>query len=184
MSSNSDIPRRSEEEPLDGDHFTVTIARDGTTNYEFRDHATVERFFGARVVTTPSALREIVREISASAKSRKRWATADSSERSNGEAPPAVASHTQAGGPIHDDTIVDQRSGLVPKDLYLRLARQSAFPSRKIGKRIVARWGDVRAAFTRGPSVRQARPSSTPPEPKHDRLDGLRQQLGLAPKGK
>jgi len=50
-------------------------------------------------------------------------------------------------GPVPDDRFIDQRDGLVPKPLYLRLAREGAFPCSKIGKRVVARWGDVRAAI-------------------------------------
>ncbi len=56
---------------------------------------------------------------------------------------------------LSDDSIVDQRSVPAPRDLYLRLARTAAFPSRKLGKRILARWGDVRAAFLCGPGLQK-----------------------------
>lgn len=58
--------------------------------------------------------------------------------------PPAPAAPV---GPVLDDRFIDQRDGLVPRALYLRLAREAAFPSSKIGKRVVARWGDVRTAI-------------------------------------
>src|SRR5688500_17453121 len=50
--------------------------------------------------------------------------------------------------PACDDAYIDQRSGLVPLDVYLRLHREGAFSAKRVGKRIVARWGDVRAALT------------------------------------
>lgn len=84
---------------------------------------------------------------------------------------------------LSDDAIVDQRSASVPPGLYLRLARAGAFPSKKIGKRICARWGDVRAAFLNRPGVRR---TANGPEDKPIRTDGLdrlRSQLGLAEKG-
>jgi hypothetical protein len=97
--------------------------------------------------------------------------------------PPQV---TPTSVPVSEDAVIDQRSGLFPKDLYLRLARGGEFPSRKIGKRIVARLGDVRAAF----AGRSGPPEPTPPlaaskePPQDDGLDHLRAQVGLARKGK
>jgi hypothetical protein len=85
---------------------------------------------------------------------------------------------------LTDDTIVDQRTGLVPKDVYLRLARAGAFPSRKHGKRVLARWGDVHAAVLGGPGIAKAVRSASEEEPRQDDLDDLRRQLGLAAKGK
>lgn len=84
---------------------------------------------------------------------------------------------------LSDDSIIDQRTVSAPPELYLRLARAGAFPSNKIGKRICARWGDVKEAFL-GPGVRSASvPTVTQGSPP-DGLDGLRRQLGLAEKGK
>jgi len=83
---------------------------------------------------------------------------------------------------LSDETVVDQRSVLAPRDIYLRLARAKAFPSNKIGKRICARWGDVRAALLGGPSLRKAPGSSGNREAQADGLDDLRHQLGLAKK--
>jgi hypothetical protein len=65
------------------------------------------------------------------------------------------------------------------------LARNGAFPSKKLGKRVLARWGDVRAALLGGPGVTKA--------PERDRavavseddgLNALRGRMGLASKGK
>lgn len=86
---------------------------------------------------------------------------------------------------LSDDTIVDQRSVPAPRDLFLRLARNGAFPSQRVGKRVVARWGDVRRAFLSGPGLNKASllgPSAR--ESGDDGLDALRAQLGLASKGK
>jgi hypothetical protein len=85
---------------------------------------------------------------------------------------------------LSDDAIVDQRSASVPRDLYLRLARAGAFPSRKIGKRICARWGDVRAAFLDRPGVRKTKNGPEDNTSGTDGLDRLRRQLGLAEQGK
>jgi hypothetical protein len=82
---------------------------------------------------------------------------------------------------LNDDAVVDQRSVLAPRDLYLRLARAKAFPSNKIGKRVLARWGDVRAALL-GPSLRKVPSAAGTLEPHADGLDDLRDQLGLAKK--
>lgn len=81
--------------------------------------------------------------------------------------------------PLSDDAFIDQRSGLVDKAIFLRLARELAFPSYKIGKRILARWGDVRQAIESrqrtiiGATGDQAEPT----------LDVLRKQMGLLPRG-
>lgn len=89
---------------------------------------------------------------------------------------------TTPTAPPSDDAIVDQRTAPVPKSLYLRLAREKAFPSVKIGKRICARWGDVRAAF----AAYNKKPDppddpGAPPQPQ-DGLDDLRGDLGLVKK--
>ncbi len=84
---------------------------------------------------------------------------------------------------LSDETIVDQRTAPVPRDLYLRLAREGRFPSKKIGKRVVANWGDVKAAFL-GPGIRKARNANAGNDSTPDGLDDLRRQLGLAQRGK
>lgn len=93
------------------------------------------------------------------------------------------AGPTPPPAPPSDDAIVDQRTAPVPKSLYLRLAREKAFASVKIGKRICARWGDVRAAF----AAYNKKPDppddpGAPPQPQ-DGLDHLRGDLGLLKKG-
>lgn len=90
----------------------------------------------------------------------------------------------QQSAGLSDDAIVDQRSVPAPPDLYLRLAREGRFPSNKIGKRICARWGDVKAAFLGGPGVRRATARPTGEEGEADNLNDLRRQLGFVPKGK
>jgi hypothetical protein len=99
---------------------------------------------------------------------------------------PKAASVTGPTSPPEwpDDTIVDQKTVRGPKELYLRLAREGAFPSRKIGKRICARWGDVKAAFAPKPGIAKA-PAPAPAEspPTDDGLDDLRQNLGFMKKG-
>jgi len=89
---------------------------------------------------------------------------------------------TRPATTLLDETIIDQRSGLVPKDLYLRLARAKAFPSRKRGKRILAHWGDVRVAILGGPGITKTSPTPTEKDDHGDGLDDLRRQLGLAQK--
>lgn len=84
--------------------------------------------------------------------------------------------------PLSPDAFIDQRSGLVEKALFLRLARQKAFPSKKVGKRVVARWGDVQAALSpAGPSP--APPSINDNEDCDPELDEIRARVGLAVRG-
>lgn len=87
-------------------------------------------------------------------------------------------------GPIPEDRFVDQRDGLLPKQLYLRLAREEAFPSSKIGKRIVARWGDVRAAVEARQRKGRHRDSHALDNGEHLDLDALRRELSLDPNSK
>jgi hypothetical protein len=84
------------------------------------------------------------------------------------------------------DACVDQRSVPAPRDLYLRLARQGAFPSKKHGKRIVARWADVRRALLEtGPGLQKGVASHAEfDEAQGDDLDGLRRRLGFVGKGR
>lgn len=88
------------------------------------------------------------------------------------------------GSSLPDDTVVCQRSVPAPRDLYLRLARRGAFPSNKHGKRILARWGDVRRALLEAapPLAKSASDPKSGTAPAEG-LDGLRRQLGLASKG-
>jgi hypothetical protein len=72
-----------------------------------------------------------------------------------------------------DDAFIDQTSELVPRDLYLQLARAGAFPSRKHGKRIVAQWRDVRVAIS-GSRIKPIE-ANTP----QDDLDACRRSVGL-----
>ncbi len=81
--------------------------------------------------------------------------------------------NTQRSVTASPQDYIDQRSGLVPRDLYLRLAREGSFPSRKIGKRIVARWADVEQALAPPPRIANA----------SDEADVLREALGLVAKG-
>jgi hypothetical protein len=84
------------------------------------------------------------------------------------------------------DTLVDQRSVPAPRDLYLRLARRGAFPSKKHGKRIVARWADVRRALLEtGPGLQKGVESRDAIDQEHGAdLDGLRLRLGFVGKGR
>jgi hypothetical protein len=84
-----------------------------------------------------------------------------------------------ATGPITDDTIVDQFCGLIRQEVFLRLAREGRFPVGVVGKRRLARWGDVvAAAFASRPSVRQAVKAGV-----IDGVDEIRIRAGLKPKG-
>ena len=80
---------------------------------------------------------------------------------------------------LPDDAFIDQTSERLPsRRLYLRLAREGAFPSKKVGKKVIARWGDVKAAVEA-----QGTPNQ-PSSPTDDGLDGLRRLIGLQPKGR
>lgn len=81
---------------------------------------------------------------------------------------------------VSEDAVIDQRSGLVPPDLYLRLANAGVFPSRKLGKRTLARWGDVRAALLPAAEM----PKEPVPPPRKTSPDDLRMRWGLAPTGR
>ncbi len=99
----------------------------------------------------------------------------------------AKASHTnqifkQSDGQLHPDTFVNQRSGLLDKPTFLRLAREKAFPSKKVGKLIYARWGDVQKALApvadEPPSTQQVPLPIVDPE-----LDEIRSRVGLSVRG-
>jgi hypothetical protein len=99
------------------------------------------------------------------------------------EPEPAAPPHVAHADATPDDRFVDQRSGLLPKVLYLRLAREGAFPSSKIGKRVVARWGDVRVAVeARRRKIRSPEPRNGTGTTEHSNLDALRRRLNLCPK--
>ena len=98
-----------------------------------------------------------------------------------------LAEHNEEAqpSPLSDEAIVDQRSVPAPQDLFLRLARNGSFPSHKVGKRIVAQWGDVRRALLGGPGLNKAsRRDVTPAVSEDDGLDALRERMGLASRGK
>jgi hypothetical protein len=88
-----------------------------------------------------------------------------------------------AAGPsaLHEDALIDQTCALVPRRLYLQLARDGAFPARKFGKRVYARWGDVRRVFAEH-GEKPGRPAR-PKEREGDQLDALRMKVGLKPRG-
>jgi len=71
--------------------------------------------------------------------------------------------------PLPADHVVDQSTARMDRGLYLQMARAGAFPSTKVGKRVLAKWADVQAALR--PTVRA--PVAT------SKKDLLRQQLGL-----
>jgi hypothetical protein len=98
-------------------------------------------------------------------------------ERAGPEGSPQELAKRPSDGTLPDDAFIDQRSERVDRQTYLRLARKGAFPSRRIGKRVVARWGDVKAAMES-----QHRPVPKPGPSQVDELDGLRVAIGLVPK--
>jgi hypothetical protein len=81
-------------------------------------------------------------------------------------------------GSLPDDAFIDQKSGLVAHDLYLRLAHAGVFKSKKIGKLVVARWGNVRAALV------QTEAGAAESNQARDDLDELRRSLGFVPKSR
>lgn len=96
---------------------------------------------------------------------------------------PSGSGRTESTTCLPDDAIVDQTTARVPKDLFLRLARQGAFPSFKEGKRIYAFWGDVRKALDQRMRSRTIETKPTPHQNPGDDLDDLRQSLGFKTKG-
>jgi hypothetical protein len=85
--------------------------------------------------------------------------------------------------PLSDDAYIDQRSGLLAKEVFLRLHREKRIPTTKVGKRILARWGDVKEALRPQPQAAKPRQASVEEPPVDDGLDGLRRMVGLQPKG-
>ncbi len=98
------------------------------------------------------------------------------------EQPPSedTMARVEPGSALPDDAYVHQDTGLVDKKLYLRLARRRAFPNRREGRRVVARWGDVKAAL-QPPPAPTATESAVQPI---DELDQYRRAMGLAPKAR
>jgi hypothetical protein len=95
----------------------------------------------------------------------------------------AFAEAASSSHPSHADPTeyVHQNNAPIPKNIYLRLAREGAFPSTKAGKKILAKRVDVVAAL----EARQRKPPpplSAGAGPSDD-LDSLRDQLGLQRKG-
>ena len=91
--------------------------------------------------------------------------------------PPAEPGPSTSG--LSDDAYVDQRSELLDRQTFLRMARRGAFPSKKVGKRVLARWGDIKAALQ--PKTERVMPNSHSAEGKDD-LDNIRKMVGLQPK--
>jgi hypothetical protein len=80
-----------------------------------------------------------------------------------------------------DDAFIDQDAGLFDRETYLRLARGGAFAVKKVGKKRVARWGDVKAGFFQaGAPIRL---SELTDDPEADLLNEIRQRAGLAVRG-
>jgi hypothetical protein len=80
-----------------------------------------------------------------------------------------------------DDAFVDQDAGLFDRETYLRLARRGDFAVNKVGKKRVARWGDVKVGFIQaGAPIRLSQPSD---DPETDLLNEIRQRAGLAVRG-
>lgn len=73
--------------------------------------------------------------------------------------------------PLPADAYIDQWSGLLPKEVFLRLASQHHFPVYKKGHLVLAKWGDVQAALA---SLMKT------PEAPLDPEEELRARLGLA----
>lgn len=94
------------------------------------------------------------------------------------ESPDGARSSAGDADSIQDDAFIDQRSPLVPPDVYLRLAREKAFPSRKVGRLVLAKWGDVRSALAGQGGVSAAAGLGG-----EDPNDVLRRALGFRPKG-
>ncbi len=152
-SPDGDAPSTGEE---DGIPFEVRITRSGQFqfSYEFVWPFLQERLAWKGMRGAPT------RKPAASAKSMAR-----------AEPPKGPSS----------DTYIDQRSGLVDKAIFLRLAREKAFPSKRIGKRVVARWADVQAALSPSPSRRSSVNDNEDCDPE---LDEIRARVGLAVRGR
>ncbi|MCU0692200.1 MAG: hypothetical protein MUF54_12440 [Polyangiaceae bacterium] len=89
---------------------------------------------------------------------------------------PASTKPAPSTGGLSDDAYIDQRSGLLDKQTFLRMARRGAFASKKEGKRVIARWGDVKAALQ--PTIERTKPDSDSDIDEAD-LDNIRKRVGL-----
>lgn len=89
---------------------------------------------------------------------------------------PSSAAHP---GPSPPDRYIDQNDPRVPKRIFLRLAKEDAFPSTKVGKKILAKWSDVEAALV----ARRRKPRSRVEPQATDGLDQIRRDMGLVPRG-
>lgn len=92
------------------------------------------------------------------------------------QAPPSSAAHPGSGPP---DGYIDQNDGRVPKAIYLRLSREGAFPTTKVGKKVLAKWSDVESALI----ARRRKPRSRIEPQATDDLDQIRRDMGLVPRG-
>ena len=92
------------------------------------------------------------------------------------QTPPWPAEPPGSGSP---DRYIDQNDPRVPKRIFLRLAKEDAFPSTKVGKKILAKWSDVEAALV----ARRRKPRSRVEPQATDDLDQIRRDMGLVPRG-
>ena len=93
------------------------------------------------------------------------------------EAPADDASSAHEG--LSDGCYVHQDSKILDRKLFLRMARAGEFPVSVVGKKRLARLGDVRAALARH-QVKVA--SRSPGLTDDDELDAIRSEVGLLPK--
>lgn len=110
------------------------------------------------------------------------------------EAPATASPQRTKGGPAkvkinvirldvsEDEAYVDQKSGILDKKIYVRLAKLGRFPWFKVGQSYMAKRADVLAYLAA--EAETARPKVTPPaEVEADiALDDLRRKIGLRPR--
>jgi hypothetical protein len=72
--------------------------------------------------------------------------------------------------------IVDQNSGLVDRETFLRMARKGRFPAKKDGRLWLARWGDVVVALQPDENATAAS--------KLGEMDQMRLRWGVTPRGR
>jgi|HubBroStandDraft_1064217.scaffolds.fasta_scaffold95621_2 hypothetical protein len=82
-----------------------------------------------------------------------------------------------------DEAYVDQRSGLLDRKLFIRLARQNAFPASRVGNRYLAKLADVQRYVEAHRLHPQAAVQAADGGPGIDELDDIRRAAGLRPKG-
>lgn len=87
----------------------------------------------------------------------------------------------EAPRPLPDDAYVHQDDAPVSREIFLRLARERAFPSRRLGHKIIAQVGDVRRALAPDQDIqREGRGGHVELlDPKVEALDKLRAELSF-----